>query len=708
MQDSDGNAITALSIAEGGEASYQIKLASQPEQDVEVCIGLSVRDNNDADITFKGEANDVVAIKLPFTPENWNTAQTVTLVAAEDNDYVNGARDLVIDAREYYSGKVELAVTEIDNDEMPPAAPTGLTATAGDGSVTLTWNNPSDASLTGYELRSRVAPPAPGWGAWTAIANSDADTTSHTVTGLENGNEYRFKLRAVNAGGASKPGPQSAPWYVAATPFLPAPSNVAVNPGEDSLEITWDAVREATSYDVRAKAEDASDWHDVASGVTGTSYTYTTSNTMDYVGVRARNANGASAWGDVSRMPSDDLLRVATGLSSGNASAQSGGSIASQLAAPTWGTITRKVILRGKDKLNGLIEINWTDVSGATGYNVVCTDTNGWAWHLCGWINATNSDTVTYTSVPAAQSQPVTVSHYRRGSESPHQPGDYVLKTTRSYKLAIRAVNNDPSQASPWTETVTIPPVLKLVVSNIGVYAANLTVAGYDGQWWYKANVGKDRVCRGPVAAGMISKALDGLYPNASFNYKAYSADGCASADLIASASSFTTLSSIYNILNDKGSAEKNVTASTDRAFAFTTGSNSGGFSLGEVILELSEKTAGGTLRATLRTAESNLPSLTVLATLTGTAPTGSSWTEITYTCSGSGCNLSAGETYFIVLENTADTGAYSWAWTTDSSTTKTPSNSGWSIGTGYVKSGAIWTAETSYHLAEAGFRLRP
>ena len=121
-------------MPEGGEASYQVKLASQPEQDVEVCIGLSVRDNNDADITFKGEASDVVAIKLAFTPENWNTAQTVTLLAAEDNDYEDGSRDLDHDTRtsNYFSGTVWLAATEIDNDEPAPAAPTGLTATAGD------------------------------------------------------------------------------------------------------------------------------------------------------------------------------------------------------------------------------------------------------------------------------------------------------------------------------------------------------------------------------------------------------------------------------------------------------------------------------------------------------------------------------------------------------------------------------------------------
>ena len=210
VQDSDGNAITVLSVPEGGEASYQVKLASQPTQDVEVCIGLSVRDNNDADITFKGEASDVVAIKLPFTPENWSTAQTVTLVAAEDSDDMNGARDLVIDAREYYSGKVELTATEVDNDEITvPAAPTGLTAVAGDSSVALAWSDPADSSITGYEYQVNHNDTATGnlsgWGSWQSIADSDADTTSHTITGLTNGKEYRYKLRAVNATGASKP-----------------------------------------------------------------------------------------------------------------------------------------------------------------------------------------------------------------------------------------------------------------------------------------------------------------------------------------------------------------------------------------------------------------------------------------------------------------------------------------------------------------------
>ena len=67
VQDTSGNAITALTVPEGGEATYQVMLASQPAAYVEVCIGLSVRDRNDSSITFKGQPAGTVAIKVPFT-----------------------------------------------------------------------------------------------------------------------------------------------------------------------------------------------------------------------------------------------------------------------------------------------------------------------------------------------------------------------------------------------------------------------------------------------------------------------------------------------------------------------------------------------------------------------------------------------------------------------------------------------------------------
>ncbi len=84
-----------------------------------------------------------------------------------------------------------------------PAAPTGLTATAGNTTVTLTWDDPSDTSITRYRLRYGAGSTVPASATWGDISGSDDQTTTHMVTGLTNGTQYAFEIRAVNAGGNS-------------------------------------------------------------------------------------------------------------------------------------------------------------------------------------------------------------------------------------------------------------------------------------------------------------------------------------------------------------------------------------------------------------------------------------------------------------------------------------------------------------------------
>ncbi len=91
--------------------------------------------------------------------------------------------------------------------------PTGLTAEAGDTTVTLTWTAPSatggGAAITGYEYRQSDT--AGDYGTtgsatvvpWTAIPNS-ATATEYTVTGLTNDTAYFFQVRAVNLMGGGK------------------------------------------------------------------------------------------------------------------------------------------------------------------------------------------------------------------------------------------------------------------------------------------------------------------------------------------------------------------------------------------------------------------------------------------------------------------------------------------------------------------------
>ena len=92
----------------------------------------------------------------------------------------------------------------------PPGAPTNLTAVVGDGQIVLSWDAPASdggAEITDYEYRIN------GSGPWIPIGSTD---TTHTVTGLVNGTEYTFQVRAVNRIGTGR-----VPNQAEATPEAP-------------------------------------------------------------------------------------------------------------------------------------------------------------------------------------------------------------------------------------------------------------------------------------------------------------------------------------------------------------------------------------------------------------------------------------------------------------------------------------------------------
>ena len=69
--------ITALEVAEGDTGHYTIVLDTEPTADVTV----EIQAPEDTDIT-------VAPLTLTFTADNWNTPQTVTVTAAQDDDAV--------------------------------------------------------------------------------------------------------------------------------------------------------------------------------------------------------------------------------------------------------------------------------------------------------------------------------------------------------------------------------------------------------------------------------------------------------------------------------------------------------------------------------------------------------------------------------------------------------------------------------------------
>ena len=100
----------ALSVVEGGSGTYTVRLASQPTTGVTI------------DVTGGGDVT-VQPTSLTFTADTWETAQTVTVRAAEDDDTSDDTETITHavtsgSAPEYAGLSVDsVAVTVTDNDD---------------------------------------------------------------------------------------------------------------------------------------------------------------------------------------------------------------------------------------------------------------------------------------------------------------------------------------------------------------------------------------------------------------------------------------------------------------------------------------------------------------------------------------------------------------------------------------------------------------
>ena len=83
----------------------------------------------------------------------------------------------------------------------PPGAPGSLSASAGNGQVTLSWTAAASngSSITRYDTRYNAGA-GRNWSDWSAVPGG-GPARSHPVRGLDNGTEYGFQVRAVNGRG---------------------------------------------------------------------------------------------------------------------------------------------------------------------------------------------------------------------------------------------------------------------------------------------------------------------------------------------------------------------------------------------------------------------------------------------------------------------------------------------------------------------------
>ncbi|MCI0140700.1 fibronectin type III domain-containing protein [Arthrobacter bambusae] len=120
-----------------------------------------------------------------------------------------------------------------------PAAPTGVTATAGNASAVVSWTAPANG---GSPITSYTVTPSSGGTALAPVTVSgNPPSTTATVTGLSNGTAYSFTVTATNAVGTSPQSAASAPVTPTAPTVPAAPTGVTATAGNASAVVSWTA-----------------------------------------------------------------------------------------------------------------------------------------------------------------------------------------------------------------------------------------------------------------------------------------------------------------------------------------------------------------------------------------------------------------------------------------------------------------------------------
>ena len=137
---------TALTVAEGGSGSYTVRLNTQPTSNVVI----SVTKTGSTDVTLDTDTGTSGnQTTLTFTPANWDTAQTVTVAAAQDADAVNDAAaishavDASRSANEYDAVTIAGVAVTVTDDETAGVTVSETTLTVaegGSGSYTVVLN----------------------------------------------------------------------------------------------------------------------------------------------------------------------------------------------------------------------------------------------------------------------------------------------------------------------------------------------------------------------------------------------------------------------------------------------------------------------------------------------------------------------------------------------------------------------------------------
>lgn len=123
-------------------------------------------------------------------------------------------------------------------DTTPPAAPTGLTATGGDGRVSLDWADNTEPDLAGYNVYRGTTSGGP----YVKVNSSLVTTSAYTDTGLANGTPYFYVVTAVDLSTNESSSSNQASATPQAPPPAEGPTNLtatAFQQGTTKVDLAW-------------------------------------------------------------------------------------------------------------------------------------------------------------------------------------------------------------------------------------------------------------------------------------------------------------------------------------------------------------------------------------------------------------------------------------------------------------------------------------
>ena len=165
----------------------------------------------------------------------------------------------------------------------PPTKPRGLSATASHDSVTLTWNDPGDDTITGYVILRRVRENDVGGEFSVLVLDTGSTATTYTDDTVVAGITYTYRIKAINGAGTS----ERSHWFHIDTPAAPIPAKptgLLATATHDRAVLTWDAPGDdsITGYVIlrRLRYDDPSGHFDELVADTGTATTTYTDDTV--------------------------------------------------------------------------------------------------------------------------------------------------------------------------------------------------------------------------------------------------------------------------------------------------------------------------------------------------------------------------------------------------------------------------------------------